>query len=191
LDNVAVASVFLELDASAVLQLTLQAKAGENVTIDKNQTASASSNAPVTEATSSGPANATHVAASHAIRRNSHAMFAARTATTNTSASFGGCVDVSAGLDVNAGADASFFGLFDAQTKVNLFTKKFDLFKVGSSPSQIDMTLTVFTRNALDPALEARDLTHVEPPWGGVQACWALLVQTQVLVVWLLWLICH
>jgi len=129
LDNVAVASVFLELDASAVLQLTLQAKAGENVTIDKNQTASASSNAPVTEATSSGPANATHVAASHAIRRNSHAMFAARTATTNTSASFGGCVDVSAGLDVNAGADASFFGLFDAQTKVNLFTKKFDLFK--------------------------------------------------------------
>ncbi|KAK7052598.1 hypothetical protein R3P38DRAFT_3172892 [Favolaschia claudopus] len=40
-----------------------------------------------------------------------------------------GCIDVGAGLDVNAGATADFFGLFDKSTKINLFTKKFDLFK--------------------------------------------------------------
>ncbi|KAK1226351.1 hypothetical protein PQX77_010678 [Marasmius sp. AFHP31] len=40
-----------------------------------------------------------------------------------------GCIDVGSGFDVNAGADASFFGLFDKSTKVNLFTKKFELFK--------------------------------------------------------------
>ncbi|KAL0065776.1 hypothetical protein AAF712_007264 [Marasmius tenuissimus] len=40
-----------------------------------------------------------------------------------------GCIDVGSGFDVNAGADASFFGLFDKSTKVNLFTKKFQLFK--------------------------------------------------------------
>ncbi|KAK7049915.1 hypothetical protein VNI00_005345 [Paramarasmius palmivorus] len=45
-----------------------------------------------------------------------------------TKASVKGCVDVGTGLDVNAGADASFFGLFDKNSKVNLFTKKFDLF---------------------------------------------------------------
>ena len=41
-----------------------------------------------------------------------------------------GCASVSAGLDVNAGADASFFDLFDANKKVSLFKQDFDLFKV-------------------------------------------------------------
>ncbi|KAJ7673894.1 hypothetical protein DFH06DRAFT_1279635 [Mycena polygramma] len=40
-----------------------------------------------------------------------------------------GCVDIGAGLNVNAGASADFFNLFDPSTKVNLFTKNFDLFK--------------------------------------------------------------
>ncbi|KAJ6546622.1 hypothetical protein B0H10DRAFT_2447526 [Mycena sp. CBHHK59/15] len=46
-----------------------------------------------------------------------------------TTSNVNGCIDIGAGLDVNAGASASFFGLFDPSTKVNLFTKKFDLFK--------------------------------------------------------------
>ncbi|KAI0340900.1 hypothetical protein BDW22DRAFT_1333399 [Trametopsis cervina] len=51
-------------------------------------------------------------------------------ATTRRSASGGlsGCLDVSAGLAVNAGADASFFNLFDKSTNVSLFKKSFDVF---------------------------------------------------------------
>jgi len=48
----------------------------------------------------------------------------------SASASVDGCVDVGAELDVNAGADGSFFGLFDKTTQVNLLSKKFELFKV-------------------------------------------------------------
>ncbi|KAF9269765.1 hypothetical protein L218DRAFT_969553 [Marasmius fiardii PR-910] len=56
---------------------------------------------------------------------------AAATASTNgtKSTSVNGCIDVGSGLDVNAGADAGFFDLFDASTKVNLFSKRFELFK--------------------------------------------------------------
>lgn len=61
---------------------------------------------------------------------------------TETSASFNGCVGVDAGLDVNAGADASFFGIFDQSTQVNLFTKKFDLFDV--SPTRLMTTIYHF-----------------------------------------------
>ena len=48
---------------------------------------------------------------------------------TTTSAGAGGCVDVQAGLSVNAGADADLFGIIKANDKVSLFSKSFDLFK--------------------------------------------------------------
>ncbi|KAJ7474870.1 hypothetical protein FB451DRAFT_1246877 [Mycena latifolia] len=60
------------------------------------------------------------------------------------SASVNGCVDIGAGLSVNAGASADFFGLFDPNTKVNLFTKNFDLFKKclgASTPTRRDVFL--------------------------------------------------
>ena len=41
-----------------------------------------------------------------------------------------GCADVGAGLDVNAGADGSFFGVFDQWASVALFSKKIDIFQV-------------------------------------------------------------
>ncbi|PPR03912.1 hypothetical protein CVT24_008115, partial [Panaeolus cyanescens] len=44
-------------------------------------------------------------------------------------ATFGGCFTIDAGLSVNAGANANFFGLFDKNTKVQLFNKEFELFK--------------------------------------------------------------
>lgn len=55
-------------------------------------------------------------------------------ATKDLNGSFGGCIEVGAGLDVNAGADADFFGLFNPSTKVNLFSKKFQIFKVRLIP---------------------------------------------------------
>ncbi|KAK7049943.1 hypothetical protein VNI00_005373 [Paramarasmius palmivorus] len=42
---------------------------------------------------------------------------------------FGGCFKVLAGLNVNAGAQGSFFNFFNDQTVVPLFTKNFELFK--------------------------------------------------------------
>jgi hypothetical protein len=50
----------------------------------------------------------------------------------NTSIGLGGCFEIDAGLGVNAGANADFFGLFGVNTKVPLFSRKFALFKVSS-----------------------------------------------------------
>lgn len=51
-------------------------------------------------------------------------------ATKDINGNFGGCIEIGAGLDVNAGADANFFGLFDQNTKIPLFSKEFQIFKV-------------------------------------------------------------
>ncbi|KAF7312702.1 hypothetical protein MIND_00284900 [Mycena indigotica] len=44
-------------------------------------------------------------------------------------ATFGGCVNIAANLDVNVGADGSFFGLFNKVISKSLFTKNFQLFR--------------------------------------------------------------
>jgi hypothetical protein len=51
-------------------------------------------------------------------------------ATRDATGSVNGCVDIEAGLAVDAGAKGSFFGIFNAETKAVLFSQKFDLFKV-------------------------------------------------------------
>lgn len=53
------------------------------------------------------------------------------TTTTNNTASFDGCVDLTAGLDISAGASGSFFGIFDKSTSVDLFNKQFQIFQVN------------------------------------------------------------
>ncbi|TFY68021.1 hypothetical protein EVG20_g3724 [Dentipellis fragilis] len=45
------------------------------------------------------------------------------------------CIDLSANLDVYMGAKAKFFSLFDENTKVTLYNKDFDLYKVCVSSS--------------------------------------------------------
>ena len=50
----------------------------------------------------------------------------------DNSSQFGGCVDLSSTLAVNAGADASLLSIFDKSESVTLFSKTFDLFKVRS-----------------------------------------------------------
>uniref|UniRef100_A0A0W0EY55 DUF7223 domain-containing protein n=1 Tax=Moniliophthora roreri TaxID=221103 RepID=A0A0W0EY55_MONRR len=77
-----------------------------------------------------------------------------------TQASVNGCLDVGTGIDVNAGADASFFGLFDKNTKVNLFTKKFDLFKkcLGTSTKR-EISQPRISRRRAPLRMLKRDLT--------------------------------
>ena len=55
-------------------------------------------------------------------------------------ASFGGCFSINAGLGVNAGANAEFFGLFNTETKVPLFNRDFELLKV-SFPSPLPRSI--------------------------------------------------
>ena len=50
------------------------------------------------------------------------------TTATTASTGAGGCVDILAGLGVNAGADADLLGLFNASDTVSLYDKSFDLF---------------------------------------------------------------
>jgi hypothetical protein len=160
------------LDASASLDLSLNAIAGASVTVDssanKNSTASsaapskaASSTTKVVKSTSvamavksavlaaevtsakaaasSTSTKAVTGAKSHKAKR-AHAKHAkaAKALVAHTgradvsvqSPSVDGCIDIGAGFDVNAGAEGSFFSIFNAQTQVTLFSKKFDLFKV-------------------------------------------------------------
>ncbi|KAJ7438102.1 hypothetical protein B0H11DRAFT_594503 [Mycena galericulata] len=49
--------------------------------------------------------------------------------TNKTSSGLDGCVDIGAGLAINAGSQGDFFGLFDFAPQTNLFTKNFDFFK--------------------------------------------------------------
>ena len=65
-----------------------------------------------------------------------------------------GCVAVEGGLGVNAGADVDFFGLFNKDTTVPLFNKKFDLFKVSEMSINMEDAHPFFrsSRGASAPA---------------------------------------
>ena len=63
---------------------------------------------------------------------------------------FGGCTDVSSTLAVKAGADASFFSIFDKSASVTLFSKTFDLFKVRwDHRTWGNILIELWARNAL------------------------------------------
>ncbi|KAG2004239.1 hypothetical protein CC2G_002816 [Coprinopsis cinerea AmutBmut pab1-1] len=123
LGGVADARVFVELDASAAMKLELEGRAEAGVTVNR---APAQQQQP--RAIEAPPAKReVAIRGSNAL---GNAYFARQLSTqTNVSGGFGGCFEILAGLDVNAGADAEFFGLFDAGTKVPLFNRDFELFK--------------------------------------------------------------
>lgn len=49
------------------------------------------------------------------------------------SAEVEGCVDLKGGFSVNAGAQGSFFDIFNDKTQVSIFSKEFELFQVSES----------------------------------------------------------
>ncbi|KAJ7585204.1 hypothetical protein C8J56DRAFT_788976 [Mycena floridula] len=119
LDDVAKATVFLNLDASATMELTLDAKLpGVEASVGRRSIEERA-------AASLVPTSSEKAVASTGTTANSDSSVKVAT----TSAQFGGCFDVKAGLSVNAGADASFFDIFNTGTKVTLFQKDFELFK--------------------------------------------------------------
>ncbi|KAJ7058958.1 hypothetical protein C8F01DRAFT_284946 [Mycena amicta] len=81
------------------------------------------------------------------------------TADPTASASVKGCIDVAAGFDVNAGADGSFFGIFDKSTQVNLFSKKFDIFnKCAGASTRRDVPLLLEERDEFETLGRRADL---------------------------------
>ncbi|KIM37638.1 hypothetical protein M413DRAFT_258841 [Hebeloma cylindrosporum] len=139
LGGVVDAKVFLDLDASATLKLGLEAEAVGVVIVDSKPAAAA------VDAEVAVRRESTRIMRRHKKHPKTEEVVAptstvdaipvmatpdVREVSTDGSAKFGGCVELGAGLDVNAGANADFFGLFNQGTSVNLFSKKFELFKV-------------------------------------------------------------
>ncbi|RDB30203.1 hypothetical protein Hypma_010439 [Hypsizygus marmoreus] len=81
---------------------------------------------------------------------------AANTGTGGTSASVDGCVDADAGLNVHAGADGSFFGLFDKSTAVTLFSKQFDIYQKCFSAAKRDSIVSISRASRTSRAIEMK-----------------------------------
>ncbi|KAJ7582528.1 hypothetical protein C8J56DRAFT_1055585 [Mycena floridula] len=161
LGNLVDSSVFLSLDASAKLILTLEAQAAASKQVKKRTSPSPKKRdytvtavAPSQTMTRINPTcvcvltpQSSVVSAIQSTETAASSTFATQatsTATTTSSASqssstgsidssgnFAGCFEAQVGLDVTAGADAAFFNFFDQNTQVTLFSKTFELFKAS------------------------------------------------------------
>ncbi|RXW20042.1 hypothetical protein EST38_g5798 [Candolleomyces aberdarensis] len=128
LGGVADATVFLELDASAAMRLSLEGRAEAAITVNRTSSRKNAIGNIREFAESSSP----NRVVGRAIAMRQAAASGSRSGvsvTPSTGASFGGCFEILAGLGVNAGARANFFGLFDEETVVPLFNREFELFK--------------------------------------------------------------
>ncbi|RDB30162.1 hypothetical protein Hypma_012361 [Hypsizygus marmoreus] len=73
-----------------------------------------------------------------------------------TSGSVTGCVDADAGLNVHAGADASFFGIFDKTTQVSLYSRSFDIYQKCFTAQKRDSVVSVSRASQTARALEMK-----------------------------------
>jgi hypothetical protein len=183
LGNIVEANVFLEMDASATMNLTLQGVAEGSATVSNTGAAAASQVAQRNEmkmmrrgstapgyyywnrsaaATGTGASKSSATAmpegSTSSASSTSSAVEAGATGAsaskvdTEGSASFSGCVDIGTGLDVNAGASGDFFGLFNKDTTVTLFSKNFELFNKCFGGS--------VARRSLPPAISSRSFAR-------------------------------
>ncbi|KAJ2912664.1 hypothetical protein MD484_g7760, partial [Candolleomyces efflorescens] len=118
LSGAAKASVFLNVDASAQMNLALQGQASGEIIVGREETRELSEVAPVIE-----------VDAQPLEVRAPTPVDVAPRATATGSASFAGCFDIGAGLDINVGASAKFFSLFDQSVQYALFSRDWELYK--------------------------------------------------------------
>ncbi|KAG6889555.1 hypothetical protein C0995_016682 [Termitomyces sp. Mi166 len=158
LGDIVDAGIFLNLDASAEMILSLEATATASTTVDKAKrevpriigrymprTTSVAAEASPMKSASPVAATSTKSASSSAAAPANSSTVAV---TKDASASFGGCFSVNAGLDVNAGADANFFGLFDENTQVPLFSKTFEILKKCFGNQKRSLTVISSLTNA-------------------------------------------
>ncbi|KAJ6469153.1 hypothetical protein C8R47DRAFT_1179777 [Mycena vitilis] len=111
------ANIFLNLDTNAALEMNLDGSASATKVVN----APPAVEAPADDSTEDGTEDTTDTTEDD-------------TATTDggvaTTKSLGGCVNVNGAISVNAGAEGSFFGLFDKLANKQLFNKNFKIFTV-------------------------------------------------------------
>ncbi|KAJ7052666.1 hypothetical protein C8F01DRAFT_1261454 [Mycena amicta] len=168
LGGIAKATVFIDLDTSASLKLSLEAGATAATTLlTKAPAAKATAKAVVAKATTTPTQSQVKAALAAAVAK--------KTGKRAVTASFGGCFEVDAGVSVNAGADANFFGIFSKSAAKTLFKKDFEIFKkcFGSAAKR---SLSVLSRLDRDASrLERRALSC---PAASVTAPEAVVDQT-------------
>lgn len=83
----------------------------------------------------------------------------------NANSQFAGCVDASSSLLVRAGANATFFDVFDKSTTVDIFSRGFELFSVRIS-SNVAAYLAKMLQKCFGSTKRehARDVTTASPP---------------------------
>jgi hypothetical protein len=174
LGGLASATVFLNLDASATLDLTVNASGSATVvnttsntitaaaaastgisafkstSIDTNGTAEGGSLSNISNSTSTKPTEtstetSTEVTTATAVTAvpDTTAEKDKRDITAN------GCVNLQGGLSVNAGAQGSFFSLFNPATQVSLFNKQFQFFNKCFGSTSANSTAAETTRRSL------------------------------------------
>ncbi|KAJ2923397.1 hypothetical protein H1R20_g13696, partial [Candolleomyces eurysporus] len=111
LNGAGVASVYLNVDAGAQMNLALEGQATGEVIVGRGET------------------REIEEAGDTVVKREPTPVAIAPTATATGSAGFSGCFDISTGLDVVAGATAKLFNIFDKSTTYTLFSRDWELYK--------------------------------------------------------------
>ncbi|KAJ6451289.1 hypothetical protein C8R45DRAFT_1223870 [Mycena sanguinolenta] len=142
------AQIFLNLDTNAALQLNLDgsASATKDITPPALASAEAASSADTTDDTTADDGTtdttddstddtddtttaSTDDSADDSADSTDASADSTAPGSLTTSTSFGGCVGVNGGVDVNVGATGDFFGLFDKTASATPFSKSFQIFQ--------------------------------------------------------------
>ncbi|KAJ2912659.1 hypothetical protein MD484_g7751, partial [Candolleomyces efflorescens] len=126
LSGAGVASVYLNVDAGAQMNLALQGQATGEVIISRE----------IEEAVA---------------KREPTPAVAAPQVSATGSAGFSGCFDIGAGLDVVAGASAKLFNIFDQSTSYTLFSRDWELYKTCFGAQTKREQLDLATRSVEEP----------------------------------------
>jgi len=162
LGDTAAATIFLNADASVGLELSLKATlpeidvAGGDESVIARELPPAPRAAPGTAVgwkpviRQEVPVEAAAVEDTAQVPETADVAVVDDTAAEGGNVDFLGCAAVVAGFQVNVGATASFFSLFDSTVNLPLFKQKFDLFRqcFGEQPPAVPVVLPPLTVSA-------------------------------------------
>ncbi|KAF9474084.1 hypothetical protein BDN70DRAFT_997286 [Pholiota conissans] len=154
LGDIVSAGVFLNVDASATASLNIHAAANAGVTVPREIEARSPKSSEFAIRGQNLPGRDFFAPEPEMVVRS----IQERTAT----GSFGGCFEIDANLNVNAGATADFFGLFNPSKTISLYNGSWDLYQkcFGSDASRRAL---LESRDELYELLEARSIMSLAP----------------------------
>ncbi|KAJ2923672.1 hypothetical protein H1R20_g13421, partial [Candolleomyces eurysporus] len=133
LNGAGVASVYLNVDAGAQMNLALEGQATGEVIVGRGET------------------REIEEAGDTVVKREPTPVAVAPTATATGSAGFSGCFDISTGLDVVAGATAKLFNIFDKSTTYTLFSRDWELYQKCFGAQTKREELDYYARSVPEP----------------------------------------